>query len=276
MTNFTRCQRLLWAVCAAATALFQAACATQPWAPVTLAFQRPIVLLGEVHDHPGQHALRAAAFRAHVAAGARPALLMEQFDRQHQDAIDKAPRNADAVIAAGQGGLGWNWDFYKPFIDVALQHGLPIVAVNVGREEARRVMRDGLAASGFNADLPADISRTLTGAIVASHCGMVDEATASRMALVQVARDQQMARAVGLHAARGVVLLAGNGHVRTDVGVPRWLDAAQRARTEAIGVLEEGDTTTAFDRRVFTPPHPRPDPCEAMRRSAQPANPPRT
>jgi len=255
-------------LCCHAAAVVLAGCVSTNVAPQALAFQRPIVLLGEVHDNPQQHALRAAAFRAHVAAGARPALLMEQFDRQHQAAIDAAPRTADGVIAAGQGGPGWKWDFYKPFIDVALAYGLPIVAANVGRDEARRVMREGLAATGFVAEVPAEVSGTLARAIVAGHCGMVDEATADRMALAQVARDQQMARAVSAYAARGVVLLAGNGHVRTDVGVPRWLDAATRARSEAIGVLEDGDATSAFDRRVFTPPHPRPDPCEAMRRPA--------
>ncbi|HLL17896.1 MAG TPA: hypothetical protein VK439_03865 [Rubrivivax sp.] len=63
----------------------------------------------------------------------------------------------------------------------------------------------------------------------------------------------------------GEVLLAGNGHVRTDVGAPRWLSADLRARSLAVGVLEQGDTTAAFDRRVFTAPQPRPDPCAAFR-----------
>ena len=268
-------QRLVGAALAAMLGI--GGCAST--APPVLRLQRPVVLLGEVHDHPQQHALRAAAFRAHVEAGARPALLMEQFDRQHQAAIDLAtspgstPPTAAAVIAAGQGGAGWKWDFYRPFIETALEYRLPIVAANVGRDEARRVMREGLVATGFNPDVPAEVSGSLVRAIVASHCGMVDEATAGRMALAQVARDQQMARVVTAHAARGVVLLAGNGHVRNDVGVPRWLDVATRARSESIGVLEIGDDTTAFDRRVFTPPHPRPDPCEAMRRpGASPAS----
>ena len=227
------------------------------------------MLLGEVHDHPLQHALRAEAFAAHVRAGARPALLMEQFDHQHQTAIDVVlstkARTAGDVIAAGHGGPGWQWPLYRPFIDIALEHGLPIVAVNVGREEARRVMREGLAASGFNAVVPAEVTAVLARAIVASHCGQVDETRARPMVLAQVARDQHMARVVAANAERGVVLLAGNGHVRNDVGVPRWLDTSTRARTESIGVLEEGDTTAAFDRRFFTPAHPRPDPCAGLR-----------
>jgi uncharacterized iron-regulated protein len=262
-------------------ALLLAGCAA-PRSEAPLRFTKPLVLLGEVHDHPQQHALRLAALREHLATGARPALLMEQFDRPQQAALDAAlaaqrgpfmAPDVQAVIAAGQGpgrGAGWHWPFYEPFVALAMRHDLPVVAVNVGRDEARAVMRDGLAAHGFDAAVPGEVLAVLAAAIRDSHCGMVDEATARRMALAQVARDQQMARALTRHAARGAVLLAGNGHVRTDVGAPRWLDAATRARSEAIGVLEEGDPTRAYDRIVFTPPHPRPDPCAAMRQRAAP------
>lgn len=240
------------------------ACATAPPPP---AFERPVVLLGEVHDHPQQHALRLAAFDAWLAAGARPALLMEQLDAPRQPDIDRLrAQGADAAaIVRAVGGPGWHWPFYVPFIERALRHGLPIVAVNLPREGARAVMRNGLAAEGFDAGVAEPVLAAQATLIEASHCGMVDATMARRMAQAQVARDQLMARAVHAHAGRGVLLLAGNGHVRTDLGVPIWLGTATRARAEAIGVLEEGDTTRAFDRIVRTAPHPRPDPCEAMR-----------
>ena len=89
------------------------------------------------------------------------------------------------------------------------------------------------------------------------------------MALAQVARDQQMARAVAAHAGRGAVLLAGNGHVRRDLGVPRWPDAATRARAQSVGVLETAASAGAFDQHVVVPPQPRPDPCASMRPPAR-------
>jgi uncharacterized iron-regulated protein len=234
-----------------------------------------VVLLGEVHDNANQHALRLQALREALASGLRPVLAMEQIDRERQPALDRLlaqrPRpDADAVIALARGpgpvtASGWDWSLYRPYIDVALAHGLPIAAANVSREDARRVMREGLAATGFDAKVPAAVLSELAEGIEASHCGMLDTATAQRMALAQVARDQFMARVVEAHAAQGVVLLAGNGHVRTDIGAPRWLSPATRARSEAIGVLETGDEGTAYDRRVFTEGQPRPDPCEAMR-----------
>ena len=249
-------------------------------APLTIAeplrFSQPLILLGEVHDNAAQHALRLRAFEALLAGGARPTLALEQFDREHQPAIDRALTqtplpDADGLIAIAGGAVdGWQWEFYRPYIALALRYRLPISAANVSRAELRGVMRDGLAASGFDAEVPEPLLQTLAQSIEASHCGVLNNATARRMALAQVARDQFMARVVERHADRGVLLLAGNGHVRTDVGAPRWLSAATRARSEAVGVLEAGDPTAAFDRLVFTPAQPRPDPCEAFRGAAKP------
>ena len=243
---------------------------------------RPIVLFGEVHDNAAQHALRLEGFKALLQAGARPALLMEQFDRERQPEIDRirasVPRpSTEQIILAGSGestsgGSRWNWAYYRPLIELALMHDLPIVAANVSRGDARRVIADGLAAHGFDAQVPPDVERAQAEAIERSHCDMIDGARAKRMAAAQIARDQAMARLIETHAARGVVLLAGNGHVRTDIGVPRWLTPATRERAEAIGLLEEGDLEAgareAYDRVFTTPRQPRTDPCEGMRTAA--------
>jgi len=274
-------RRTLRTACVAATALALTACAAAPPAPAELVLTRPVVLLGEVHDNAAQHDLRLRAVEDWIARGARPALLMEQFDREQQAAIDRLrsqrPQpDADALIAAAAPARGgWNWAFYKPFVALALRHDLPLVAVNVSRDDARGVISRGLAASGFDAKVPADVSAGIVRLVQDSHCGMIDEAAARRLALAQVARDQFMARAVEANAARGALLLAGNGHVRTDVGVPRWLSPATRARSEAIGLLELGDDgdAAAFDRTVVTPRQPREDPCAAMRRPPGVSNP---
>ena len=235
---------------------------------------KTIVLLGEVHDNAVQHAMRAEALRTLLEGGARPALLMEQFDREHQAGLDRALAQAgaepDDVIAAASPGdpamQGWSWPFYKPYIALALAYRLPIVAANVSRDDTRRVLKDGLPSLGFDARVPADIAAAQTSEIADSHCGMIDAAQAGRMVGSQVARDQFMARAIEANAARGAVLIAGNGHVRRDVGVPRWLHADTRARSVSIGLLEAGDpNAAAFDVVVMTPAQDRADPCESMR-----------
>ena len=262
--------------CAIGIGLLMGAAGNVLAAEADLHFSRPIVLLGEVHDNATQHALRLHAFQGWLVQGARPALLMESFDRQRQPEIDRAvaaisgpatAADADAVIDAGAPDrTGWNWAFYKPYVELALRYRLPIVAANVSREEARSVISDGLAAHGFDADVPPSIQAAQAAAVEASHCGLIGPALAGKMAAAQIARDQFMARMVTTHHHRGVLLLAGNGHLRNDIGVPHWLSPAVRTQTVSIGVLEAGDEgAAAYDRAVFTAAQQRPDPCEAMR-----------
>lgn len=246
---------------------WSAGCQSQPLADVRGAGYGPMLLWGEVHDHPALHAHRLAAFNALLAGGARPALVLEMLDRDRQPELDRlraAGADAAALVLA-VGGRGWHWPFYQPWIERALAQGLPLVAANVGRDEARRVMTDGLATHGFDSAVPEPLLAAQAQLIEASHCGLVDGPRARRMALAQVARDQAMARALQAHALRGAVLLAGNGHVRRDIGVPQWLPTELRSRAWAVGRVERGDSTSAFDERHEFDPHPRPDPCAGMK-----------
>ncbi|HEY9066287.1 MAG TPA: ChaN family lipoprotein [Burkholderiaceae bacterium] len=279
---------VLWAGCAQGPQAPGGAASNAPPAdPERLAAalrSRPIVLLGEVHDNATQHGLRAQALRALLQSGARPALLMEQFDRDRQAELDRALAQPDAspdsVIAAGagtSGGMGgtagtsasgWTWSLYRPYVALAIEYRLPLIAANVSRADTRAIVKDGLAAHGFDANVPPDIERIQTRAIADSHCGLLEDADAQRLMAAQVARDQFMARTIDALAPRGAVLLAGNGHVRRDAGVPRWLNAASRARSVAIGLLEQDEPVDGvYDVAMTTPTQPRPDPCDAFRAS---------
>jgi uncharacterized iron-regulated protein len=237
----------------------------------------PIVLFGEVHDNAAQHALRARALRTLLESGARPALAMEQFDRERQVDLERTLARPDVTVddvidASGVDGRpmrGWDWAFYKPYIALAIEYHLPLIAANVSRSDAMRVIDRGLAAEGFDARVPADIAAGQASAIVDGHCGMLDAAQAETMVSAQAARDQLMARVIEANAGSGIVLLAGNGHVRRDIGVPRWLSAETRARSVSIGLLEGSEAdASAFDITLTTPAQPREDPCEGMRRAA--------
>ena len=101
------------------------------------------------------------------------------------------------------------------------------------------------------------------------------DSTGADDGLLDAYSDAVMAAALREHAARGVVLLAGNGHVRRDLGVPRWLSAGDRARVFAVGFLEQGDPperAELFDAVVHTARAVRDDPCAAFE-SPQPLGP---
>ena len=241
-----------------------------------------LLLLGEVHDNADGHAQRLALLQRWIDQGARPALLMEQFDRELQPAIDRlladpvAPGDALALHARTEALValtltpgtpaGWDWSLYRPVLRLALHNRLRLVAANVSRSDARAVIQQGLAARGFEAAVPPDIAQAQAQEIERSHCGAIDAPMARRMATAQVARDQFMAQQLQAQGADGAVLLAGNGHVRRDVGVPRWLQPAQRARAQVIGFVEPDNAEPgAFDQAIEVPAKSRADPCGAMR-----------
>jgi len=260
-----------------------AACATmapvQPWESRLAG--NSIVLLGEVHDNAAQHRLRLALLRRAFAGGWRPAIVMEQFDVERQADIDRArrerPRDAQHLIdqatpRAARAGEGWNWAFYKPYVALALEYDVPLLAANLATADTRRIVRGGLAASfdaerlaalGLDRPIAAEWQQAQEREIDRGHCGVLPATLWPRMAQAQLARDAVMADVLRRHAQRGAMLLAGNGHVRRDLGVPRWLEA-EAPRVFALGLLEQGDTQTppgAFDATLRTQAAERPDPC---------------
>ena len=246
--------------------------------------RRPVVLLGEVHDNAAQHAVRAAALRRLLEGGARPALAFEQFDRERQADIERARREtppagrtlAEHVIEQAGAARGWNWALYRPFVELALEFDLPIVAANLSRADAMRVAAQGYDAvfddetrRRFALDaLPAPLRAAHEQAVADGHCNRLPEAALPAMARAQIARDLVLAQSIGPHVERGVVLLTGNGHARRDIGVPVFLGAAERARTISIGLLESDTPAEGwegrFDVAFATPPQRRDDPCAAL------------
>ncbi len=242
--------------------------------------QTSIYLLGEVHDNPNAHAQRFGLIEKLLAKGFKPVIAMEQFDRDKQAALDHAMASctdADCVIQEA-GGKGWTWNFYKPVIETALKRRLSIVAANVSTADAFKIAREGLAAAlsaetlrDFHLDQPLDavLFDKQKQAIDEGHCHMLPSSAFKGMVNAQVARDVWMAKTIRENAAHGLILLAGNGHVRKDIGVYHWLGSAERARTQAIAYTEDEEDapdTLVFDRNNRVEPFERDDPCEAFTR----------
>lgn len=263
----------------------------RPLAPQLVASQ--LVLLGEVHDNAEGHKRRLNALTAAVASGWKPAIAMEQFDREQQPALDAAMAkcaDADCVIdAVAPDRKAWRWDFYKPVIDLALREHLPLYAANLSRDDAGKVMREGVSkvfdvqrsrAVGLDRGIPATLLAAQERGLEGSHCGMLPPQFVNGMARAQIARDAVMA-SVMLDARnatpgkpRPVVLLAGNGHVRRDLGVPQWLG---HNASLAVGFVEADPKAPVsagihvkpvqepYDRVETIAPTERPDPCAGMK-----------
>lgn len=240
------------------------------------------VILGEKHDNPDHHRLQAEVLAAMLRAGRSPALAMEQFDREHQVALDavraRGERDPERIAEAGRfDRKGWRWPDYRPLVALAAANGLAILAANLSREDARAVMRSGRTADGL-APARAALHAALERDIVEGHCGRRPPATLlSGMIEAQRARDAQMAAIMERAGEAGAVLVAGSGHARRDRGAPIHLTDSERAQLLVVAFIEvepgrtdsssysTGDETGGYDLVWFTARAERDDPCAALR-----------
>jgi len=251
------------------------------------AFAAEVLLIGEIHDNAAQHRLRLQWLDA-IAGRRRVAIVLEQLDAARQDDLDRA-RAADAgstdslpvrarrvAEAAGFDFRGWDWRFYGPVIELALRRELPLFAANLSRSESVAVVRGQAPAAPEPAGWGSDERRALEDAIRDGHCDTLPESMIAPMAAAQRTRDARLARAL-IDARRRsglpVVLLAGNGHVRRDIGVPRYLDGlSPRDRVFVVGMVESrAGSSTGFDHVELTEPAVREDPCRALRAGTPPS-----
>jgi uncharacterized iron-regulated protein len=112
-----------------------------------------VVFLGEIHNDPTAHALQRvlleAAHRRYGAA--RPvALSLEMVERDAQLVLDEylagLIRERDFLAASRPWG-NYRTD-YRPLVEYAKAHGLPVVAANAPGRYVSRVGREGVAGLG--------------------------------------------------------------------------------------------------------------------------------
>lgn len=267
-----------------------------------LASSSDIILLGEVHDNRLHHTARARILRLLACAQARASFAVFEHLRVDQKpqldafATDRAPGGVKPAAAALLAKIDWaksGWpksEIFLPLFQAAIDTGLTLRPGEPARARVRAVARgepealnaDERERLSLTKELPAPQMRALLSELEGSHCGMLPDRALAPMAAAQRFRDAHMADA--LLAARGQgargVLLAGNGHVREDRGVPWYLRQREpglkistvmfvevEAGSEAASSYSPRDPAgrPAVDYLVFTPRAERADPCAAMR-----------
>lgn len=244
-------------------------------------------LLGEVHDNPDHHAIQAELLDAIGAGGVRPLVAFEQFDREYDAALQQLQYagkiTADDVARTVKfDRKGWDWNYYRPLVEIALRYGMPMRAANLSRAAAGQIVKrfgaEGGSADNITAPWTAEKEQAMRTSIIEGHCGALPDSMVPAMTAAQRARDTALAETLLDAGSDGAVLIAGNGHARRDLAVPVYLHAASATRICAIGILEVETASNEpqdyvrstagvppFDFVYFTPPRPRPDPCAGFK-----------
>jgi uncharacterized iron-regulated protein len=222
-----------------------------------------LLLVGETHDNPDHHILEARLVEAFEARHASPAVVFEMLDRDRQTAVDESlkthPGDADALATAvNWASSGWPaWSMYRPVFQAAVAGRGPLLAAGIERPATMRIARDGPAAFdpaldeafGLHGALPADAQAAMRSEIREAHCNLLPDEMLDSMVTVQRVRDALLAERLheGFGKSHGAVLIAGDGHVRRDRGVPAQLARAYQAKSLAIGLLEVKASVTSLD-----------------------------
>lgn len=242
------------------------------------------ILVGETHDNTEQHRVETAIIDHLSALHRLTSVSFEMIDDKQGRFLQgrKFGSPEELIGLLKQADSGWDYKiYYRDLFDSVIRAGFRILPANIDRTHLVGLM------NGHAVVVPADLQQLLTATpltkqaqdamlknILDSHCGMLKPEQAQPMVRGQRLRDTAMAASLLHSDSRLKVLIAGNGHVRTDLGVPLYLHAPQGS-VISIGQLEveeylnrPGDYAAdwnsdqlPFDYVWFTARADRVDPC---------------
>lgn len=249
-----------------------AACAHPPPNTVPALLDRvlptPVLLLGEQHDVPEHQVLQRDVVQALAARGQLGALVMEMAEQGRQttglpsDASEARVRETLAWTDEG----GWPWPVYGPVVMAAVRAGAPVLGGNLPRSQ----MRAAMGNAALEGRVSSAVLQEQREGIRSGHCDLLPESQIAPMTRIQLARDAAMAQtavaaAEKAGAGKTVVLVAGNGHVRRDLGVPLHLPTTLAHRVVMAQAGKPAAPAAPADAVWSTPAQPPRDHCAELR-----------
>ena len=231
-----------------------------------------VVLLGELHDNPFHHQARASFIPRF--ADSKTTIVAEHLPAGRRVTVT-GDLGSD-LEAAGFNRSGWGWPLHQPLFESMLGRGYALIGGNLPAGFSKELVVQGQAAMALSmarsyeqSTLPDTARTQLEQDLIDGHCGKLPEKYLAPMKLVQRATDISMATALLAH--RPAVLVAGNGHVRRDYGVPQVLVALDPSlKITSVGFYESGadraelikSLAGRYDFIWLTDKTQRSDPCE--------------
>ncbi|QSP95186.1 ChaN family lipoprotein [Marinobacter salinisoli] len=213
-----------------------------------------VIVVGEYHGHQGAHLLQARLQAALYQRRPAQVLTMEQFTLDHQGDVDRYLSGETGETELIEDGDAWeNYRAsYRPMVEFARRHDIPVMAANAPADIVRCVGRKG---AGHLDTLPADVRQQLPRAPFQDTPGYREkflqaigqshrtdsEALDARMHntyLAQLLRDNTMAarilQALEQHPGHQVLHLTGTFHSEERLGTVGLLEARAPALSVAV------------------------------------------
>ncbi len=232
-----------------------------------------ILLMGEQHDAPTHQQLQRTVVQALAERGVLATVALEMAERGTStaglppDASEQQVRQALAWRDSS-----WPWAAYGPAVMTAVRAGVPVLGANLPMAE----MRSAMQSVALDGHLTLESWQKQQPDMRDGHCGLLPERQIVPMARVQLARDAAMARTVLDARQRGktVLLIAGNGHVDRQLGVPTHLGSDVGVSVLVLAPVPAAGPATdgrrAADAVWMTPTLPPKDYCAELKAPATP------
>lgn len=265
------------------------------------------LLVGEKHDNPDHHQIHQNLVARLLSEQRLETLSMEMLDSNQQKSLDELTANSVTNEEQVKTQLqwdedGWDWSFYSPILLAVLKNKVHLQAANITSEQMMEVYQGELHPDASSA-LNAAAVKKLNEDIDESHCGLLPASQFPSMVRVQQARDYQMAQSMLINIggvnekglapratnsssddpARIRMLIAGNYHIRRDLGVPNYLlSSGATTEHEIVSVallevenevvdgneyLQRFSNVDAYDYIWFTPAISDEDYCASLRKT---------
>lgn len=214
-----------------------------------------IIVIGEYHGHHGSHLLQARLLTALHQQNPDLILSMEQFNLDHQSALDAYLAGDTGEAELIEDAKAWDnyRGSYRPLVEFARQHRLPVIAANAPADIVRCVGREGktylsklgpaqLAALPAQAFLETPAYRQKFVDTISGSHGAAETELSGRLLTTyqaQLLRDNTMAhrmlQALAAHPGHTLVHTTGTFHSAQRLGTVTALE--QRAPELTIVVL---------------------------------------
>jgi uncharacterized iron-regulated protein len=222
------------------------------------------LLIGEQHDAT-EHQQIEQQVVAHLAGRSLLAgVALEMADAGASTAKLKPTATEQQVRSALKwDDKGWPWAAYGPAVMAAVRAGVPVLGANLPMTQMRGSMGD----AKLDTQLPGPALKAQQQLIRIGHCNLLPESQITPMTRIQIAKDRAMAKTIEEVALPGkvVVLLAGNGHVNRQLGVPQHLPATLHAKAVHLSAGDATEKDAAFDSTWPTAPLAEKDYCAGLK-----------
>jgi uncharacterized iron-regulated protein len=240
-----------------------------------------VAVLGEIHDNPLHHQLRADLLRQLPPAS--KTVVAEHLNWRQR--FEPQAELLTGLQAAGFDAKAWAWPLHQALFEAVTAMNMPLVGGNLPSASIKEVFKtrgeslpEPVRALLAKAPFDTNQRQSMEQEINQGHCGAMPSSMFEGMAAVQRGRDAAMAEVALAHLPS--IVLAGNGHAWKHLGVPFVVyKAAPQLRVLSVLFMEWDDTRPSTEKQAFleelkpqadyvwlTPPQARADPCETLRK----------